>query len=124
MADSEHFWNLSFAKFAPRLRARTIWKSKLIKIDDFGTFLEIQNVFFSHNRYKDFDTLRNTWSAQEFVRVINILVGMMDLKRFRNNVFHMAGATISCFVISMFKASNAKFVEGLQLSCYGSVILQ
>ena len=28
LAGSEHFWKFSLAKFAPRLRARAVWKSK------------------------------------------------------------------------------------------------
>ena len=42
---SEHFWKLSFAKFAPRLRARTIRKSKSLKHQGLGTFLEVESVF-------------------------------------------------------------------------------
>ena len=42
---SEHFWKLSFAKFAPRLRARAIWKSKSLKTDGLGTFFDVQSVF-------------------------------------------------------------------------------
>ena len=45
LAWSEHFWKLSFAKFAPRLRARAIWKSKPLKTDGLGTFFEVQSVF-------------------------------------------------------------------------------
>ena len=29
-------------KFAPRLRARAIWKSKSLKTDRFGTLLEVE----------------------------------------------------------------------------------
>ena len=39
---SEHFLKLSFVKFAPRLRARAIWKSKLLKIGRFGILLEVE----------------------------------------------------------------------------------
>ena len=42
---SEHFWKLSSAKFAPRLRARSIWKSKSLKSDGLGTFLEVESAF-------------------------------------------------------------------------------
>ena len=42
---SGHFWKLSFAKIAPRLRARTIRKSKSLKTDGLGTFLEAQSAF-------------------------------------------------------------------------------
>ena len=44
-ACSEDFWKLSSAKFAPRLRARSIWKSKALKTDGLGMFLEVQNAF-------------------------------------------------------------------------------
>ena len=36
----------------------------------------------------------------------------------------MAGAVISRFVMSMFEVSDAESVEGLQISCHGSVTLQ
>ena len=36
----------------------------------------------------------------------------------------MAGAVISRFVMSMFEASDAETVEGLQISCHGSVTWQ
>ena len=34
------------------------------------------------------------------------------------------GARISCFAMSMVEASDAESVEGLQISCHGSVTLQ
>ena len=42
---SEHFWKLSFPKFAPRLRARTIRKSKSLKHQGLGTFFEVESLF-------------------------------------------------------------------------------
>ena len=39
---SDHFWKLSFAKFAPRLRARAIWKSKSLKHRGFGALLGVE----------------------------------------------------------------------------------
>ena len=39
---SEHFWKLKSAKFAPRLRARTIGKSKSLKTDGVGALLEVE----------------------------------------------------------------------------------
>ena len=33
----------------------------------------------------DFDTLRNSWQVQEFVRVAKTLAGVMGLKRVRND---------------------------------------
>ena len=39
----ERFWKLSFAKkFAPRLRARVIWKSKSLKTGGVGALLEVE----------------------------------------------------------------------------------
>ena len=38
----------------------------------------------SRGRRRDFDTLQNTWQAQEFVRVEKTLAGVGDLKRLRN----------------------------------------
>ena len=75
-------------------------------------------------RCRDFDTLQNTWQAQEFVRVAKTLAGVGDLKRVWNDAFRVAGAVISRFVMSMFEASVAETVEGLQISCHGSVTLQ
>ena len=46
------------------------------------------------------------------------------VKRLRNDAFRVAGAMISCFVMSMFEASDAESVEGLQISCHESVTLQ
>ena len=48
---------------------------------------------------------------------------MVDLK-LRNDAFRAAGAVISRFVMSMFEASDAESVEGLQISRRGSVTLQ
>ena len=151
---SEHFWKLTCAKFAPRLRARTIWKSKSLKRGRFGALLEVElrkicttpagenefeikivknwrsrDVFggwkcVSSGRRRDFDTLQNTWQAQEFVRVAKTLAGVVDLKRVWNDAFRVAGAVILRFVMSMFEASDAESVEGLLISCHGSVTLQ
>ena len=66
----------------------------------------------------------NTWQAQEFVRVAKTLAGVVDLKRVCNDSFRVAGARILCFAMSMFEASDAESVEGLQISCHGSVTLQ
>ena len=42
MAWSEHFWKLKSPKFAPRLRARALWKSKSLKAERFGALLEVE----------------------------------------------------------------------------------
>ena len=42
VACRDHFWKLSSTKFAPRLRARAIWKSKLLKLEGFGGLLEVE----------------------------------------------------------------------------------
>ena len=42
---SEHFWKLKSPKFAPRLRARTIWKSKSLKHQGLGPLFEVQSAF-------------------------------------------------------------------------------
>ena len=98
-------------KFAPRLRVRTIWKSKSLKLEGFGGLFEVElrkictrparesdvevktvktqgarDVFggskcVSRGRRRDFDTLQNTRQAQEFVRVAKTLAGVGDLKR-------------------------------------------
>ena len=52
----------------------------------------------SRGRRRDFDTLQNTWQAQEFVRVAKTLAGVGDLKRVWNDAFRVAGAVISGFV--------------------------
>ena len=78
----------------------------------------------SRGRRRDFDTLQNTWQAQEFVRVAKTLAGVVDLKSLRNDAFRVAGAVISRFVMSMFEASDAESVEGLQIrKCYFAAII-
>ena len=79
-----------------------------------GTFLEVESPF----------CVAGAGIAQEFVKVAKTLAGVGDLKRLRNDAFRVAGAGISCFVMSMFEASDAESVEGLQISCHGSVTLQ
>ena len=146
LAVSEHFSKLSSTKFAPRLRVRAIRKSKSSKTGRLGALLEVElrkicttparendlevkivkapgarDVFggakrFSPGRRRDFETLQNTWQAQEFVRVAKTLAGVGDLKRVWNDAFRVAGAVISRFVMSMFEASDAETVEGLQIS--------
>ena len=100
---SEHFWKLTSTKFAPRLRARAIWKSKSLKLEGFGGLFEVRVAkmgttparesdsevkivknwrsrdVFGGGRRRDFDTLQNTWQAQEFVRVAKTLAGVGDL---------------------------------------------
>ena len=78
----------------------------------------------SRGRRRDLDTLQNTWQAQEFVRVAKTLAGVGDLRRVWNDAFRVAGARISCFGKSMFEVCDAETVEGLQISCDGSVTLQ
>ena len=51
----------------------------------------------SRGRRRDFDTLQNTWQAQEFVRLAKTLAGVVDLKRLRNDAFRVAGARICAF---------------------------
>ena len=58
------------------------------------------------------------------MRVAKTLAGVGDLKRLRNDAFRVAWARISCFAMSMVEASDAESVEGLQISCHGSVTLQ
>ena len=58
------------------------------------------------------------------MRVAKTLAGVVDLKRLGNDAFRVAGARISCFAMSMVEAPDAESVEGLQISCHGSVTLQ
>ena len=74
-----------------------------------------------HGRRRDAGTLQNTWQAQEFVRVARALAGVVDFKKVRKDVFCAVGAGRSGFVMSMFEASDAESVEGLQSSCHGFV---
>ena len=67
---------------------------------------------------------QNTWQGHGFARVAKTLAGVVDSKRVRNDAFRVAGARISCFVMSMFEASDAESVGGLQILCHGSVTLQ
>ena len=88
---------------------------KIVKdCDCLGTFLEVENAFRMAGACRDFDTLQNTWQAQEFVRVAKTLAGVVGLKRVRNNAFRVAGAGSSCSVMSMFEASGPESVEGLK----------
>ena len=77
------------------------------------------------------------WQAQGFRHVAKYVAGAGVregcknvgrrggfLKRLRNDAFRVAGAVISRFVMSMFEASDAESVEGLQISCHGSATLQ
>ena len=122
-------------KFAPRLRARAIWKSKSSKHRGFSALLEVEfrkiwttlwresdlevkivknwrswGVFggskcFSRGRRRDFDTLQDPRQAQEFVRVAKTWASVVQLKRVRNDAFRVAAAGVSCFVMSMFEDS-------------------
>ena len=58
------------------------------------------------------------------MRVAKTLAGVVDLKRVGHDAFRVAGTGISCFVMSMFEASDAESVGGLQISRHGSVTLQ
>ena len=58
------------------------------------------------------------------MRVAKTLAGVGDLKRLRTDAFRVGRAMISCSVTSQFEASDAETVEGLQISCHGSVTLQ
>ena len=58
------------------------------------------------------------------MRVAKTLACVVDLKRLRNDAFRVAGARISCFAMSMVEAFDAESVEGLRISCHGSVTLQ
>ena len=141
-------------EFAPRLRARAIWKSKSLKTESPGALFEVQvakicttparesdsevktvktpwsrttfggSTCFSRGRRKDFEKLQKTWQAQEFVRVAKTLAGVVDLKRVRNDAFRLVGAGISWFVMSLFEASGAESVEALQISRHGDVTLR
>ena len=51
------------------------------------------------------------------MRVAKTLAGVVDCKRGRHDPFRVAGAGISCSVMSLFEASDAESVEGLQISC-------
>ena len=71
-----------------------------------------------------FDTFQNAWQAHEFVRVAKTLAGVVDLKRLGNDAFRVAGARILRFAMLMVETFNAESVEGLQISCHGSLTLQ
>ena len=47
LACSKRFWKLSFVKFAPRLRARAIWKAKSLKTGGVGALLEVSFAKFA-----------------------------------------------------------------------------
>ena len=60
------------------------------------------------------------------MRVAKTLAGVVDLKRVRNDAFRVAGAGAGILrsAMSMFEASDAESVEGLQISRYGNCTLQ
>ena len=93
-----------------------------LKHPGLGTFFEVESLFRVAGA-RIFNTVQNTWQAQEFVRVAKTLAGVVDLKRLRNNAFRVARAGISFFLMSMFETSDAESVDGLQISCHGSVTL-
>ena len=66
----EHFWKLKSPKFAPRLRARTIWKSKSLKHQVLGPLFEVQNAFRVAGagisiRFKMRGRRRSSWGLQK-----------------------------------------------------------
>ena len=66
----EHFWKLKSAKFAPRLRASTIWKSKSLKHQVLGPLFEVQNAFRVAGagiliRFKMRGRRRSSWGLQK-----------------------------------------------------------
>ena len=67
---SEHFWKLKSPKFAPRLRASTIWKSKSLKHKGLGPLFEVQSVFRVAGagisiRFKMRGRRRSSWGLQK-----------------------------------------------------------
>ena len=84
----------------------------------------VENAFRVAGASKDFETLQITWQAQKFVRVAKTLAGVVDLKRGSETMLFawhgVAGARISCSVMSMFEALDAETVEGLQISRHGN----
>ena len=61
LAGSEHFLKLISTKFAPRLRARAIWKSKSLKLTVSGRFWKFKVVF--------------AWQGQGFRQVAKYVAG-------------------------------------------------
>ena len=74
--------------------------------------------------------VRGFWHIPKYVAGAGVREGCKNVgrrsgfKRVRNDAFRVAGAGISCSVMSMFEASGAESVEGLQILCYGNVALQ
>ena len=76
------------------------------------------------------------WQAQGFRYVSKCVAGARvregcknvgrrgGFEEARKDAFRVAGARISCFAMSMVENSDAESVEGLQISCHGSVTLQ
>ena len=144
-------------KFAPRLRVRAIRKSESLKTERFGALLEVEvvkicttparesdlevkivktpgarDVFWSwkcvsRGRRRDFDTLQNTWQAQEFVRVAKTLAGVVDLKRVWNEAFRVAGAMIFALcdvdVWSLRRRICGRVANFMSRMCYFAVII-
>ena len=67
LAGPEHFWKLTSTKFAPRLRARAIWKSKSFKTGGVGALLEIEldKICTTPARESDLEVkIVKTWHAR------------------------------------------------------------
>ena len=71
LAVSEHFWKFTSTKFAPRLRARAIWKSKSLKTGMFGALLEvdIDKICTTPARESDFDKICTTPARERDLEV-------------------------------------------------------
>ena len=127
-------------KFAPRLRAKAIWKSKSLKTGGVGALLEVElgnicttparesglevkivkapgagDVFGSSN----FGTLQNTWQAQEFARVAKKVGRRGGFEEVLKRC--VSRGRRRDFVLCDVDAGDAESVERLQISCQGSV---
>ena len=70
---SEHFWKLSFAKFAPRCGARAVWKSKSLKTDGLGAFLRFKMLLAWQvsTRCKIRGRRRTSWGVQKTYQLLH-----------------------------------------------------
>ena len=81
----------------------------------------------SRGRRRDFDTLQNTWQAQEFVRVAKTLAGVGDLKRVWNDGSSRGSrsdfALCDVDVWSIRRWNRGRVANFMSRKCYFAVIM-
>ena len=121
----EHFWKLKSRKFAPRLRARTIWKSKSLKHQGLGPLFDAQSAFRVAGagisiRFKMRGKRTSSWGLQKRWQAWWIWRGSETMR------FAWQGQGFRALRCRWLKPPTQNPWKGckmLQISCHGSVIL-